>query len=78
MGITCYQLKPTSRNQISLFDEINRQDRLTSAIDDLNSRYGNFIVGSTDVAKSHSIVKQKIPFGGVKYFELLLQSSKQA
>jgi DNA polymerase-4 len=78
MGITCYMLKPSLRNQISLFDEINKSDRLTTALDDLSSRYGNFTVGPADIIKSDKIVKQKIPFGSTRYFELLLESSKSS
>ena len=78
MGITCYKLKPSLRNQIGLFDEINKPERLTTALDDLSTRYGNFVVGPADFIQSDKIVKQKIPFGSTQYFELLLQSSKQA
>ena len=76
MGVTCYMLRPSLRNQISLFDEINRSERLTSTLDDISHRYGNFTVGSADIIQGDKIVKQKIPFGSTKYFELLLQSNK--
>ena len=75
MGITCYMLKPSSRNQISLFDEVNKQERLMVAVDDLNDRFGSFIISSADVMHSKKIVKQKVPFGGTQYFELLLGSN---
>jgi DNA polymerase-4 len=78
MGITCYMLKPSLRNQIGLFDEVNKPERLTTALDELSNRYGNFIVGPADIIQSDRIVKQKIPFGSTRYFELLLQSSRQS
>jgi len=78
MGITCYMLKPSLRNQIGLFDEINKPERLTTALDEISNKYGNFVVGPADIIQSHKIVKQKIPFGSTRYFELLLQSSQQA
>jgi hypothetical protein len=68
-------LKTSSRNQISLFDEINKQEWVTEAIDELNDRFGNFIIGSANASMGRKIIKQKIPFGGTKYFELLLGSS---
>ena len=77
MGITCYMLKPSSRNQISLFDEINKQEWLTRAVDHLNDRYGNFTISSIDSIQTKKTIKQKIPFGSTKYFELLLQSDKK-
>jgi len=66
---------PTNRPQASLFDEINREDRLTKAVDELNERYGNFIIHSLNTLKGKHIVKQKIPFTGTKYLELLFKDS---
>lgn len=72
MGITCYQLSPSTRNQNSLFEEINKQDWLTTAIDEVNNRYGAFMIHSLDTLEGKRIVKQKIPFGSTAYFDLLL------
>lgn len=73
MGITCYQLTPTRRDQVSLLDEVNKAEWLTESLDDLNERYGSFVVFSANALGGKKIVKQKIPFGGTKYFELLLK-----
>lgn len=73
MGITCYQLKPSSRSQLSMFDSVNKEDWLTTAVDEINDRYGSFMVCSANALDGKNLVKQKIPFGGTKYFELLLK-----
>jgi len=75
MGITCYELQPSRRNQISLLDNINKINNLTNAIDEINHRYGNFqiITGNTIIAKQK--IKQKIPFGSTEYFNLLLEDN---
>lgn len=72
MGITCYQLTPSSRSQLSLLDEVNQQDWLTTAVDEINERYGTFKIYHANALAGTRLVKQKIPFGGTKYFELLL------
>lgn len=72
-GLTCYQLTPSSRSQTSLFDSVNREAWLTEAMDEINERYGNFMVHAASSLEGKRIVKQKIPFGGTKYFELLLK-----
>lgn len=73
IGITCYQLTPTTRSQPSLFEEKNREEWLTEAVDEINERYGLFMVHSLNTLEGKQIVRQKIPaFGGGKYFELLL------
>lgn len=73
MGITCYQLTPSNRSQMSLFDRVNKDAELTYVIDGLNERYGNFVIGAANAMLGKQVVKQKIPFGGTKYFELLLK-----
>ena len=73
MGIYCYQLAPSSRSQPSIFEDIEKQRWITSSMDEINDFYGAFTIhlGSTMEGKKH--IKQKIPFGGTEYFELLLK-----
>ena len=73
MGITCFMLEPSNRDQKSLFEEINKEDLLTFAIDEINERYGTFMICSLNALEGKKRVKQKIPFGSVNYFDLLLQ-----
>lgn len=73
MGITCYMLTPSSRNQQGLFDETRKAEWITQAIDEINERYGNFVICSANSLEGKKVVKQKIPFGGTRYFELLLK-----
>jgi DNA polymerase-4 len=75
MGITCYQLTPSTRNQISLIDSVNQEEWLTSAVDEINDRYGLFKIFAASTLNGTKLVKQKIPFGSTKYFELLLQQA---
>jgi len=73
MGLTCYELTPSKRSQPNLFDAINREEWLTSAVDEINERYGTFVVHAANALEGKRVVKQKIPFGGTRYFELLLK-----
>lgn len=73
MGVSCYQLTPSTRSQVSLLDSVNKQEWLTQAIDEINDRYGSFTLSYGTAHEGKNIVKQKIPFGGTKYFELLLK-----
>lgn len=45
----------------------------SDAIDEMNDFYGNFTVFTADTLTGTKSVKQKIPFGGTEYFELLLK-----
>lgn len=73
IGVTCYQLTPSSRSQLGLMEHINREDWLTTAVDEINEKYGSFTISYGDAIKGRDIVKQKIPFGGTRYFEMLLR-----
>ena len=74
IGVTCYQLTPSDRAQISLLDEVNRENWLTEAVDRINEQYGEFTVTFAGSFPSRGVVKQKIPFGTTRYFELLCRS----
>lgn len=73
IGITCINLEPTNRDQKSLFEEMNQEDLLIRAVDEINERYGTFMIHSADTLKGKKIVKQKVPFGSTNYFDLLLR-----
>jgi DNA polymerase IV len=75
IGVSCYKLSPSNRSQLSLLEEVNRESWLSEAIDRINERYGDFTVTAATAASSKSIVKQKIPFGSTRYFELLCRQA---
>lgn len=75
IGVTCYQLTPSDRNQISLLEEVNRENWLTEAVDKINEQYGEFTVTFANSYPSRGVVKQKIPFGTTRYFELLCRQA---
>jgi DNA polymerase-4 len=71
IGVSCYQLSPSTMNQMSLLEEVNREVWLTEAVDRINKDFGEFTITYANSAASKEIVKQKIPFGSTRYFELL-------
>lgn len=73
MGVYLYELTPSTRSQLSLLDDVTKAGELTKAIDEINDFYGSFTIFSADTLTGTRNVKQKIPFGGTEYFELLLK-----
>lgn len=71
MAVSCYNLSPTNKNQVSLLEEVNREVWLTEAMDTINGAYGEFTVTFATSLTAKGAVKQKIPFGTTRYFELL-------
>ena len=72
IGVTCYGLEKTKTKQLT-FDEQKINDRrLSSAVDDVNLRYGNFMLTYADALIGKKVIKQKIPFGSTKFLDLLV------
>lgn len=71
IGVTCYGLEPSNINQISLLEEINRETWLTEAVDTINAQFGEFTITMAASLSAKGAVRQKIPFGTTRYFELL-------
>ncbi len=74
IGVTCYRLEHSSQNQVSLLEEVNREVWLTEAVDQINRQYGEFTMTFANSHASRGVVKQKIPFGTTRYFELLCRA----
>ncbi|MBI2008940.1 hypothetical protein HYS84_00825 [Candidatus Saccharibacteria bacterium] len=72
IAVSCYGLEPSNISQVSLLDEVNKEIWLTQAIDEINSQFGEFTVTYASSLNAKDVVKQKIPFGSTRYFELLL------
>jgi len=73
MGVYLYKFTPSLRSQLSILDDVTKADYLTKAVDEINDFYGSFTVLPADTLTGKKTVKQKIPFGGTEYFDLLLK-----
>jgi DNA polymerase IV len=68
--MTSYTLEPVRQGQLGLFeDDQAKRDRLELAINELNDRYGELTVAPVAVAASKNPMKDKIPFGTIRYFD---------
>ncbi len=75
LSVSCYLLEPSNINQVSILEEVNKDIWLTEAVDEVNQRYGNHTITFASSADAKHKIKQKIPFGSTRYFELLIQES---
>lgn len=73
MGMYLYELTPSAKAQLSLFDDIKKKTDLDEAMDEINDFWGDCTVITADMMVGRDTVKQKIPFGGTEYFDLLLK-----
>jgi DNA polymerase-4 len=68
--LTAYGLEPFNARQPALFESKNElRERLEDAINTVNDRYGELVVAPASVVMSKNPMRDKIPFGTVRYFE---------
>lgn len=68
IGVTLYELDNTLDPQLSLFgDELAREKNITSAVDEINNRYGRHVIHSADTLGMYRVIDEKIPFGSTRY-----------
>jgi DNA polymerase IV len=68
--ITAYALEPVRTEQLVLYEsEDVRRDRIEDAMNEVNDRYGELTLVPAVVVKSKNPMRDKIPFGSVRYFD---------
>ncbi len=68
--MTAYELEPVRSDQLYLWEsEDARYDRIEAAVNDINDRYGEMRLMPAAVMKSKNPMRDKIPFGTVRYFD---------
>jgi len=68
INVHVYLLQHREDPQLSLWsDQIARERAVTTAIDELNDRYGEHTVHSADTLPTGLLVKTKVPFGSTRY-----------
>lgn len=72
ISVSCYGLESSNISQVSLLEEVNREVWLTEAMDTINAQFGEFTITYAGSLNAKDVIKQKIPFGSTRYFELLL------
>lgn len=70
MSVSCYDLLPHSQNQLELFDAGGSKWRqLSSACDQINNRFGEFVITPALMMGMDDLILDRIAFGGVKELE---------
>jgi len=63
---SCFGLVPYGTSQLELFEDISRKKRLVEALDDINDRWGDFVITPARLLLAKEYVHDRISFGGVK------------
>jgi len=69
LQMSAYGLAPTQSDQLFLWDSLDAKlNRAEVALNDLNDRYGEDTIIPAKVLASKNPMKDKIPFGSIRYF----------
>jgi DNA polymerase-4 len=67
--VSTFNLVKNNNSQLEFFDDVVKKERLTKSIDQINNRWGEFMVYSAKMINTESSVLDRIAFGGVKELE---------
>jgi DNA polymerase IV len=65
LAVSCFNLSPRSTLQLDLFNDVQRQENLVTALDDINDRLGNFVITPANMANTQEYVHDRIGFGQI-------------
>lgn len=66
---SCFNLEKIHNSQLSLLENIEKKRRVVNAMDQINSRYGNFVISPANMLETKDLVPDRIAFGGIKELE---------
>lgn len=66
IAVSCFNLSPRDTLQLNLFEDVLKKDRVTLAMDDINERWGSFVITPAIMANTENHVHDRISFGGVR------------
>lgn len=69
LAVSCFNLRDSDFTQLELFEDIERKTKITSAVDKLNERWGDFVITPARMLGTKENVPDRIAFGGVKEIE---------
>lgn len=67
LAVSCYDLVPCAKSQMTLFDtEPDRSHELSDALDKINDRYGEYVITPALMLSAKDLIEDRIAFGRVK------------
>jgi DNA polymerase-4 len=66
IAVSCFGLSGRSTLQLDLFKDNLKKENLVTAIDDINNRWGNFVITPATMANTEDFVHDRIGFGQIR------------
>lgn len=72
LAVSCFDLVEGNHLQTTFLDDLIKKERLVQAVDDINERWGDFVITPAHMLGTDSFVPDRISFGGIKELEELV------
>jgi len=69
MAVSVYELLKKNDLQLNFFEDLTRKEKVTKAQDNINERWGSFVIAPLKMIHTKELVPDRIAFGGVKELE---------
>lgn len=69
LSVSAFSLLKCGQTQLELFEDIERKERLVWAVDEVNERWGDYVITPARMLSADNAVPDRIAFGGVKELE---------
>lgn len=69
IAVSCFDLSREKHYQLNILTDLSRQITLTDALDDINTKWGNYTISPAKMVDTKNTVKDRIAFGGIKELE---------
>lgn len=66
LSVSCFNLSARDNLQLGLFEDTLRKESLMSALDDINDRWGSFVIAPALMVGTKGAVRDSISFGNVR------------
>lgn len=72
LAVSVFNLQKNIHTQLSLFEDTFKKESLVKALDQINERWGNFVIAPAVMIGTNDLVPDRIAFGGVKELEEII------
>lgn len=66
LAVSCFSLVQQDDLQLELFEDMEKKKKLVNSVDEVNEKWGNFVVSSAGVLRLKTEIHDRIAFGGVR------------
>ena len=69
LAVSVFNLQRSKNTQMGLFEDIIKKENLVKALDNINEKWGNFVITPGRMLGTKEVVVDRVAFGGVKEIE---------